>query len=131
MTSDIYKIVIAAVIAAVLAAVIKKDNPVFAVLVVIAMSAIILIIIMPQLTTVFSALNDIGEEVGVAREYILIVLKIIGIAYIAEFGAQLCIDAGETALAANVGVAGKVLIMGMSVPIMMSLLNQILLLFPA
>ena len=130
MTSDIYKIVIAAVIAAVLAAVIKKDNPVFAVLIVVAMSSVILIVIMPQLTAVFSVLNDISGEMGAAQGYVLTVLKIIGIAYISEFGAQLCIDAGETALAANVGVAGKVIIMGVSAPIMVSLLNQILLFIP-
>jgi len=130
MTPDIYKIVIAAVIAAVLAAIVKKDNPVFAVFVVTATSAVILIVIMPQLTTVFSILNEIGGEIGVAQEYILMVLKIVGIAYIAEFGAQLCADAGETALAANVGVAGKVLIMGISAPIVLSLLNQILGMFP-
>ena len=45
-------------------------------------------------------------------------LKIIGIAYIAEFGAQITKDAGQGAIASKIELAGKILILVMAIPIL-------------
>ena len=130
MTSDIYKIVIASVVAAVLSIILKRENPVFALFVGVVMTVLVLVFIFPRLTTVFDVLAEIGESSSAGSEHILLIMKIIGIAYISEFGINLCLDAGEGALAANIGLAGKVIIMSVSAPIVISLLNLVVNMIP-
>ena len=62
--------------------------------------------------------------------YLQTILKIIGIAYIAEFGSQVCRDAGEGAVANKIEFAAKVLIMVMAVPIIALVLDTIVRLLP-
>jgi stage III sporulation protein AD len=57
-------------------------------------------------------------------------LKIIGIAYIAEFGTQVCRDAGENALAFKVELAGKVMILILAVPIISTIVDTVERLLP-
>jgi len=52
-----------------------------------------------------------------------LILKVIGIAYIAEFGAQVCRDAGEGAVAAKVELAGKALVLLLALPIVYAILD--------
>ena len=58
------------------------------------------------------------------------VLKIIGIAYIAEFGAQVTRDAGQGSIAAKIELAGKVLILIMAIPIINVIIETIVKFFP-
>jgi len=58
------------------------------------------------------------------------ILKIIGIAYIAEFGAEVCKDAGEGAIASKIELAGKVIIIVLAAPIITSLLDLIVEIMP-
>ena len=125
MAPEIYTFVIAAIITAVISTSLKKDNPAFAIFIVLVMSVIIFITLLPHITTVFDIINEIGSQIDTSSEYLLIVMKIIGIAYVAEFGSQICTDAGEVTLAASVNLAGKVLIMVISAPVITALLRQI------
>ena len=43
-------------------------------------------------------------------------LKVTGIAYIAEFAVQACKDAGETGIASKIELSAKILILGMCAP---------------
>ena len=62
--------------------------------------------------------------------YLTTILKIIGITYVAEFGAQICRDSGQGALATKVELAAKVIIMMMAVPIMAAILDAVWKLLP-
>jgi stage III sporulation protein AD len=62
--------------------------------------------------------------------YLTTILKIIGIAYIAEFGSQICKDAGEGSIAAKIEFAAKVLVMVLALPIIVAVLESILRLIP-
>ncbi len=48
-------------------------------------------------------------------------LKVTGIAYLAQFGMQLCIDAGQSSIASKIELAGKIMIMIISAPVLISL----------
>ena len=62
-------------------------------------------------------------------EYLKLIVKIVGLAYLAGFGAQICKDAGENGIAAKIELAGKIFILTMGIPIMVGLLDLILQLF--
>lgn len=71
-------------------------------------------------------LRQMAEQAGVAEGYFGIVLKVIGIAYLSQFASQLCADAGEGAVAAKIELAGKVLIMAISIPVLTEVLHVVL-----
>ena len=52
-------------------------------------------------------------------------LKITGIAFLAEFAINICKDAGETAIASKIEIGCKVIIVSMSIPIFSCLLEII------
>jgi stage III sporulation protein AD len=58
------------------------------------------------------------------------VLKIIGIAYIAEFGAQIVRDAGQESIASKIELAGKVLILVLAIPIISIIIETVMKLMP-
>lgn len=62
--------------------------------------------------------------------YVKTILKVIGIAYIAEFTAQISKDAGFGSMAAKVELAGKIIILAMAVPILTALVETIIGLMP-
>ena len=65
------------------------------------------------------------EYTGIKEEYIAVVLKMIGIAYISEFTATLCKDAGQNAIACQVDFFGKMSMVVVSLPVLQTLLETI------
>ena len=122
---DIMQIVAAGIIAGVLSITVKKQAPEIALLISLAAAVLIFFMILPKISAVFGVLENISAGIRGDMGFIGTLLQVTGIAYIAEFGSQVCKDAGEGAIAAKIELAGKVLIMAASTPIIMALLNLI------
>lgn len=101
-----------------------------ALLVSLVVGAVIFLLLLDRIGTVVKVLGDLSERAGINQFYLNTVLKIIGIAYVAEFGGQICRDAGENAIASKVELAAKVLIMVLAIPIIVAVLESILRLLP-
>ncbi len=121
----IYKIVLIGIVSTILVVSIKKDAPVISTLLTIAASVLIFLLVLPWLSTVVELLEDMPVMSSFNVPYVETVMKIIGISYICEFGSQICIDAGESSIASKIDLAGKIVIMGISTPIILTLMNQI------
>ena len=111
--------------AAALAVAIRTERPEIGMLLGVCGSVLIFFMILPQLAAAVQVFNHLAEGVPADAGYIGIILRIIGIAYIAEFGAQVCADAGENAIASKIELSGKVLVMLMSAPIILGLMRMI------
>lgn len=127
---DIYQVVAAGIIATVLSLTIKKDKPMFALLISIAASILIFIMILPNISAVLDILKDMAGTIDTSIPYAAVLVKIIGVAYIAELGSQICADAGESAISSKIELAGKIIILTISSPIIFTLLQQVLTLLP-
>ena len=57
--------------------------------------------------------------------YLQVLLKMIGISYIAEFGAEICKDAGFGAVAGQIEFFGKIMLLAVSIPIIQNLITLI------
>ncbi|MDO4581161.1 MAG: stage III sporulation protein AD [Bacillota bacterium] len=125
--TDIFPLIAIAVIAAA-AAIFLKDSraPALALLLVLAAGALIFIRLFPALGELIGGFVSIGELAGVNNHYLTLILKIIGVAYIAEFGAQLCRDAAQGAAALKIEFAAKVAIMGLALPIIAAIIELML-----
>jgi len=69
-------------------------------------------------------LSQMTENTGIKRGYFNIIIKIIGISYIARFAAELSKDAGEGAISTKIDLAGKILIAVSAIPIIMALIEM-------
>lgn len=75
-------------------------------------------------------IEKIAVNANVNLIYVETILKIIGIAYIAEFAAQITKDAGQGAIASKIELAGKILILAMAIPILTVLIETIIQMVP-
>ena len=119
----ILQIVAIAVLGASLAMVIRPYRPEMALLTAIATGMIALIAILGDLTGVIDSLRDAAARYGVDTGVLGVLIKIVGMAYLAEIGARICADAGESAIAAKVELCGRVLILAAAMPALLSVLS--------
>lgn len=122
---DIAKIVAIAFISVIIIGIIKQQRPEFTIYASIISGAIILYFVFNELTPIISMLQNLSDKMGVTSKFFGILLKITGISYLTEFGANVCKDSGETAIASKVELAGKVLIVGISIPILTTLMDTL------
>lgn len=120
--------IVALALLAVMIAVFLKESRLktSALLVTLAMAAIIFLRLLGPLQSLFAAFSALAESSGVNVYYLTLLLKIIGLAYLAEFGAQLCRDAGEGAAALKIEFAAKIAILLLSMPVVMAIIQTVL-----
>ena len=127
---DIVKIIGIAFLALIIIIILKQYKPEFVVYVSILAGAIILFMSMGKLTGIITILQNIASKTKVNGEFLSILIKITGIAFLTEFAVSVCKDAGETAIASKVDLGGKVIIIAISIPIISALLETILKVLP-
>lgn len=118
------------IIAVILAVMLKAQKPELALQLSIITGVVIFMMIAGKLSAVIDLLGSYSKRVDLDPIYFETVLKIIGIAYITEFGAEVCKDAGESSIASKIELAGRVVIVALAVPIITSLLDLIINIMP-
>ena len=121
----ILKIVGMAFLALFLILMLKQSGSALGVLLALAAGALMIVIFDP-LKEIMTFLQTMSDKANIDTVYIGIVLKIIGIAYIATFASTLCKDANVDSLATQIDFAGKIMILVLAIPILMAVLNSIL-----
>lgn len=127
---DIMKIVMIGIIAAVLSVLLKEEKPEIAILISIVTGLVIFVLLITKLNSVMSVLKYFASKANIDALYFSTILKVIAIAYITEFGAQICRDAGEGSIASKIELAGKVLIMVIAIPILAALMDIMIKIIP-
>jgi stage III sporulation protein AD len=128
---DIMQVVGFGIVATVMAMVVKEQKPAFAFLIVMATGVVIFLSILDSLRSVILMIERLAYQSNVNMIFLGTVLKIIGIAYIAEFGAQITKDAGQEGIASKIELAGKILILALAVPIISIVVETVLKLMPS
>jgi stage III sporulation protein AD len=118
-------------IAAVLSLVVREQKPLFSFLLAAFTGIVIFLFLIGKISGIIGMLEELARHSGVNMVFLKTILKIIGIAYIAEFSAQIIRDAGQEAIAAKVELSGKVLIMVMAIPIISVIVETVIKLLPA
>lgn len=122
---DILKIVTLALTGVILAALMKSINKEISIYIILATVIILFLSIIDKLVDVFWFLEDIYNDVTYGKIFFPIILKVLAVAYITDFTAQLCKDAGEATIGAKVELAGKVIIFYLAMPILSAILELI------
>ena len=123
---DIVKIIGIGLIAVVIILILKQYKPEFAIYVSLIAGIAILFISLTQLSGVLDLLKNISSKANINSQYLSLLLKITGIAFLTEFAVSVSNDCGETAIAHKMDLGGKVIIISISIPIITALLETIL-----
>lgn len=114
---NIFQVISLAILGAALALTIRPFRPELAMIVGLVTGLIVLLFAVGELTGLLDSLRGLAAQYGIQGTYVSVLLKIIGIAYAAQFGAQVCTDAGESAIAGKVELCGRILILAAAVPV--------------
>lgn len=128
---EIIQIVGLGIITTILALIIKEQKPLFAFLLATFAGVMIFLFLIGKISAVIRVLEDLAVQSNVNMIFLKTILKIIGIAYIAEFGAQIVRDAGQESIASKIELSGKILILFMAIPIITVIIQTVLKLLPA
>lgn len=123
---DILKILSIIIICAILALILKAHEAEYSLFISILAGAFLIIFVGEKLMSSVSFLRSKFDEAQINGEYFSVALKALGIAYLSGFIADLCRDAGQTALASKAEIAGKCAIFLLCVPLSVTLLGTIL-----
>ena len=113
---QIAKIIGIALLGAMLSVMVRPVRPELSMLIGVATGVIVLLYALAELVGLIDALKTLAARYGLDTGYIGTLLKILGVAYAAQFGAQLCSDAGENAVAGKVELFGRILILALAFP---------------
>lgn len=127
---DIIKIIGIAFLALIIIVILRQYKPEFVIYVSILAGVLILLMSMNKLTGIITILQNISSKTAINGQFLGILLKITGIAFLTEFAVSVCKDAGETAIATKVDMGGKVIIIAISIPIISALLETIVKVLP-
>lgn len=128
---EIIKIIGIAISAVVIVIIIKQYKPEFAIYISLIASALILVLVLDKVSAIVTLLENLANKMtGTSQEFLKILIKITGIAFLTEFAVSICKDAGESAIGSKVDLGGKLIIVAMSVPIISSMLETLLKILP-
>jgi stage III sporulation protein AD len=119
-----------AIISTTLCLVIKKDRPEIAMFIAVLTGITILLSVIFKLNFIVESIQDLAVRANIPSMYITLIIKLIGIAYLMEFAIQICKDCGEGNIASKLEFGGKIIVMTMSFPILLSIVEMIINIIP-
>ena len=122
---ELVKIIGVAFVTAISALLLRSTKPELSFAVTVTGVIVILLFLADSLKDTLSAFSSIAQITGVENGLLKILLKIVGVGYITEFGAGILNDFGSNAVADKVVLCGKITIVMLSLPVLESLLSLI------
>lgn len=127
---DIIKLIGIGLISLVIIIIIKQYKPEFAIYVSLTAGILILGMTFDTITQIVNLIENYSQKVSISNKFVIVLLKITGIAILSEFATSICKDAGESAIASKIEIGSKIMIIAASIPIISSLLEVVLKVLP-
>ena len=123
---EIFEIIALGIIGTILSVTLKTYRPEYALLSALGTDILIILLTSRNLFSIIESLRSIITKTGIDSRYFKIILKVIGISYITQFGVELCKDSGYNSIALKVDMAGKICVLTLTVPVISEFLNIII-----
>ncbi len=127
---EIAQIVGLALVTTILLLILRQEKPVMAVVLSIVFSVVIFTLMMGKMGSIVNVMKELTRRAEINYFFLATILKILGVAYLGEFAAAICSDAGEQAVAKKVEFASKIIIAVLALPIMIAILESLMDLMP-
>lgn len=115
----------AAVIVVLIAIKIKDMDSGYGVILSMAGCVMVMYFVVSRFRKIADYIDRITAYISVNITYIDVILKMIGLAYVCQFSSDLCRDAGYNAIASQVEMAGKISLILLSMPVLMSVIDLV------
>ncbi|MCH5350335.1 MAG: hypothetical protein J1F39_00005 [Clostridiales bacterium] len=122
---EIFRIVAVALITAFCVMILRDVKSELALIVGLAGGVIVVLSVVNYFSDIFGVISNIAKRAGLATSVVSLLFKIIAVGYITEFSASLIEDAGLSSLADRVTLAGKLIIVASSIPVVVELFEFI------
>lgn len=122
---EIFKIAAVALITAFCALILRDIKSELSTLVAFAGGIIVLLSVINYFSDIFSVISSIAKRAGLATSVLTLLFKIIAVGYITEFSASMIDDVGLSSLSDKVTLAGKIVIVAASLPVVVKLFEFI------
>jgi len=123
---NIVKIVVVGLATVFASIIIKQTKPEISILVNIAGGILLVLMIVDMIGEVFTNFYNIFQKTGIDNDLLLPIIKIVGVGYLCEFGANICNDAGCSSIADKVLFCGKIVILLLALPIIKSVIDVVM-----
>lgn len=123
---NIIGICVIAVVSSLISVVLKKYNPEYAISISIVTSILIFAIVLSNISPAILQIKSLMNSTKLPSQYAVILFKSLGICLITQFAADSCKDAGENALSSKIELAGKVMIVIISLPLFQEITNTVI-----
>lgn len=127
---EIIKIIGIAFLGIIIVVILKQYRPEFAIYASILAGVLILTLVSDTLFGIIDMIKSIASKTTINSNFLVILMKITGIAILTEFAVSICKDSGESAIASKVDIGGKVLIISLSIPIINALIDTVVKILP-
>ena len=107
----------AALVAAVIAVMLRRYHAEYGMLISILAGVLILSMLLEALPQALGQVTELLQAAALPGKYALILFKALGLCWLAQFAADSCRDAGESALASKVELAGKTAVLLTTLPL--------------
>ena len=91
----------------------------------IGLSLLVFFSIVSKLKVILDVVRQIGETIHLNTAYVGMLMKMLGIAYVAEFSSGICKDAGYQTIASQIEIFSKLAILVMGMPVILALLEML------
>lgn len=119
------RIALAGIIVVLLAIIFKKGKEEYSLYLSITACIFIILWGIGKLQVILDAIEQLQSYIKINKAYIGILVKIIGITYVTEISSSICKDSGYQAVGEQIEIVGKLTILAISMPIMLSILDTI------
>ncbi len=103
----------------------KALKPDYSVYLCLGISLLIFSFVAEKLSVIMDGLQAVQDCLPLKAGYLQILMKIVGITYIAEFASDLCKDAGYQTIAGQIQIFGKLSVLAVSIPVLTALMDTI------
>lgn len=119
------KIALIGIVVVLIGVLFKNNKPEYGIYISLVGCILIFYLGLSKLEIIINTIKKIQSYINLNETYIVILIKIIGITYIAEFSSNICKDSGHTAVANQIELVGKLTILATGMPILLALLETI------
>lgn len=118
---DFSKIVIIAIFAVITISLIKQIKSEFAIALSVGVSVVLMLMLFDELFNVVQIFYNLSDKAQIDSGIFSIVIKVVGIGYLAEFTNNVCVDANCKSVGDKVILASKIAILLCALPIVENL----------
>ena len=120
---EIFKVITLAVSVTILSVILKQYKPEYSINISLVAGIIIFLSLSERIYDIYNFVDNLCSIINIDIKYINLLFKVTGIGYMCEFATAICNDAGETAMAFKIDMAGKITLIYLALPVFEELLN--------